>query len=85
MTQVAIDVSAHVQTRAGTARYLKGLLRELQRRRLPAHAWSGLSTGELFGYPLHQVELTDANAVATEKGAVELSVNVTVRSRNSIC
>src|SRR5207244_2443400 len=40
------------------------LLRELQRRGLPAHAWSGLSTGELFGYPLHPVELTDAHAVA---------------------
>jgi glycosyltransferase involved in cell wall biosynthesis len=30
--RVAIDVSPLVQTRAGTARYLKGLLRELQRR-----------------------------------------------------
>src|SRR5206468_607235 len=30
---VAIDVSPLVQTRAGTARYLKGLLRELRRRR----------------------------------------------------
>ena len=30
--RAAIDVSPLVQTRAGTARYLKGLLRELQRR-----------------------------------------------------
>src|SRR2546422_7710422 len=30
--RVAIDVSPLVQTRAGTARYLKGLLRELRRR-----------------------------------------------------
>lgn len=30
--RVAIDVSPLVQTRAGTARYLKGLLRELERR-----------------------------------------------------
>src|SRR5947209_11602722 len=30
--RIAIDVSPLVQTRAGTARYLKGLLRELQRR-----------------------------------------------------
>src|SRR5829696_4953418 len=30
--RVAIDVSPLVQTRAGTARYLKGLLRELDRR-----------------------------------------------------
>src|SRR6266581_8168942 len=30
--RVAIDVSPLVQTRAGTARYLKGLMRELQRR-----------------------------------------------------
>ena len=32
MIRVAIDVSPLVQTRAGTARYLKGLLRELRRR-----------------------------------------------------
>ncbi len=32
MTRAAIDVSPLVQTRAGTARYLKGLLRELRRR-----------------------------------------------------
>ncbi len=32
MTRVAIDVSPLVQTRAGTARYLRGLLRELRRR-----------------------------------------------------
>jgi len=32
VTRVAIDVSPLVQTRAGTARYLKGLLRELRRR-----------------------------------------------------
>ncbi len=32
MIRVAIDVSPLVQTRAGTARYLKGLLRELERR-----------------------------------------------------
>src|SRR5256886_17021253 len=30
--RVAIDVSPLVQTRAGTARYLKGLLRELRHR-----------------------------------------------------
>ena len=30
--RVAIDVSPLAQTRAGTARYLKGLMRELQRR-----------------------------------------------------
>ena len=30
--RIAIDVSPLVQTRAGTARYLKGLLRELERR-----------------------------------------------------
>src|SRR5919197_173055 len=30
--RVAIDVSPLVQTRAGTARYIKGLLRELERR-----------------------------------------------------
>src|SRR5919206_1267863 len=30
--RVAIDVSPLLQTRAGTARYLKGLLRELERR-----------------------------------------------------
>jgi glycosyltransferase involved in cell wall biosynthesis len=32
VNRVAIDVSALVQTRAGTARYLKGLLRELEGR-----------------------------------------------------
>ena len=32
MIRAAIDVSPLVQTRAGTARYLKGLLRELRRR-----------------------------------------------------
>ncbi|MDX6413871.1 MAG: hypothetical protein QOH23_1281, partial [Gaiellaceae bacterium] len=32
MIRVAIDVSPLVQTRAGTARYLKGLMRELARR-----------------------------------------------------
>ena len=32
MIRVALDVSPLVQTRAGTARYLKALLRELQRR-----------------------------------------------------
>ena len=32
MIRVAIDVSPLVQTRAGTARYLKGLLRELRQR-----------------------------------------------------
>ena len=32
MIRVAIDVSPLLQTRAGTARYLKGLLRELRRR-----------------------------------------------------
>lgn len=32
MTRVAIDTSVLVQTRAGTARYLNGLLRELRRR-----------------------------------------------------
>ena len=32
MIRVAIDVSPLVQTRAGTARYLKGLLRELRSR-----------------------------------------------------
>lgn len=32
MIRVAVDVSPLVQTRAGTARYLKGLLRELGRR-----------------------------------------------------
>jgi glycosyltransferase involved in cell wall biosynthesis len=32
VTRLAIDVSPLVQTRAGTARYLKGLLRELRRR-----------------------------------------------------
>ena len=32
MIRVAVDVSPLVQTRAGTARYLKGLLRELDRR-----------------------------------------------------
>ena len=30
--RVAMDVSPLVQTRAGTARYIKGLLRELRRR-----------------------------------------------------
>src|ERR1700716_377361 len=30
--RVAIDVSPLVQTRAGTARYLRGLVRELERR-----------------------------------------------------
>src|SRR2546430_15522417 len=30
--RVAIDVSPLAQTRAGTARYLKGLMRELERR-----------------------------------------------------
>jgi len=32
VTKVAIDVSPLIQTRAGTARYLKALLRELERR-----------------------------------------------------
>ena len=32
MTSAAIDVSPLIQTRAGTARYLRGLLRELHRR-----------------------------------------------------
>ena len=32
MTKVAIDVSPLIQTRAGTARYVKALLRELERR-----------------------------------------------------
>ena len=36
----------------------------IQQRGLPAHAWSGSRTGELFGYPLQVVELTDADAVA---------------------
>jgi dTDP-4-dehydrorhamnose reductase len=39
------------------------LLRELKRRGLPAHAWSGSRTGELFDCPLQPVDLADANRV----------------------
>jgi dTDP-4-dehydrorhamnose reductase len=40
------------------------LLRELKRRGLAAHAWSGSRTGEFFDFPLRPIDLTDADAVA---------------------
>ena len=40
------------------------LLRELRRRDRSVVAWSGSLTGNLFGYPLRQVDLADKDAVA---------------------
>jgi dTDP-4-dehydrorhamnose reductase len=39
------------------------LLRELRHRSLPAHAWSGSCTGNLFDYQLHPIDLRDEAAV----------------------
>jgi dTDP-4-dehydrorhamnose reductase len=46
------------------------LLRELQRRGLPTHGWSGSRTGELFGCVLQPVELTNVDAVTREFASV---------------
>jgi dTDP-4-dehydrorhamnose reductase len=40
------------------------LLRECQRRGDSVIAWSGHRRGELFGYPLHPVDLTDSDALS---------------------
>jgi dTDP-4-dehydrorhamnose reductase len=50
------------------------VLRELKRLGLPAHGWSGSSTGELFDCPLQPVDLADADAVAHAFAAAQPKV-----------
>jgi glycosyltransferase involved in cell wall biosynthesis len=69
--RVAIDVSPLVQTRAGTARYLKGLMRELERRRDVTVTTRAFGRGDKistlardgFWYPFVLGHTTDADVL----------------------
>jgi glycosyltransferase involved in cell wall biosynthesis len=86
--QVAIDVSPLAQTRAGTARYLKGLLRELRRRddvEISTRSFGRgdrLSTlardGVWYPFLLGRKEVTDVLHCPTYRGPVRPRVPLVV-------
>src|SRR5437016_5464683 len=63
------------------------LLRELRQQNCSAVAWSGSRTGQLFGYDLRPVDLTDADAVAAafRSARPDAVIHAAAQARVDVC